>query len=271
VFAHVFGETDRAPRLKEDQIVQMMDRCKTCHEREHAAWRASGHSMSYADVFLNEQHNRTEQINSDCLRCHGMFFEGTVEDLVAPLSTQGSWKLIKEDVNDRPAIPCQACHLMHLQGVVLDRPDHAQPRRISYSRQPRLSMVGFYDRREKIHFEASLLPIPRLQEGDKPLPVADDADQRLCFQCHASTAFAPLGVGDDRTPRGVHAGLSCSACHASHSMDARHSCDHCHPSLSNCGLDVEKMDTTFRSPESRHNVHFVGCTDCHPAGAPKKK
>jgi hypothetical protein len=31
------------------------------------------------------------------------------------------------------------------------------------------------------------------------------------------------------------------------------------------------MDTTFRSRESRHNVHRVACVDCHPAGVPAKK
>jgi hypothetical protein len=41
--------------------------------------------------------------------------------------------------------------------------------------------------------------------------------------------------------------------------------------MSNCGLDVEKMDTTFRAAESKHNIHWVQCTDCHPKGVPKKK
>jgi hypothetical protein len=51
----------------------------------------------------------------------------------------------------------------------------------------------------------------------------------------------------------------------------RASCAACHPRLSNCGLDVEKMDTSFKSPESLHDIHRVACIDCHPAGVPKKK
>jgi len=39
------------------------------------------------------------------------------------------------------------------------------------------------------------------------------------------------------------------------------------PGLSNCGLEVEQMDTTFKSSTSRHNVHFVKCADCHPDGS----
>jgi hypothetical protein len=41
--------------------------------------------------------------------------------------------------------------------------------------------------------------------------------------------------------------------------------------LSNCGLDVETMDTTFKSIKSPYNVHFVKCIDCHTKGVPKKK
>jgi len=48
-------------------------------------------------------------------------------------------------------------------------------------------------------------------------------------------------------------------------------CTTCHPRLSNCGLDVEKMDTTYANPASKHNVHWVKCVDCHTHGVPKPK
>ena len=69
---------------------------------------------------------------------------------------------------------------------------------------------------------------------------------------------------------GVHEGISCEACHQKHGQDTRASCGTCHPKMSNCGRDVEKMDTTFVSKTSRHNIHFVKCADCHPKGVPKK-
>jgi len=50
----------------------------------------------------------------------------------------------------------------------------------------------------------------------------------------------------------------------------RASCASCHPRLSNCGLEVEKMDTTFQSSTSKHNIHFVKCADCHTKGVPKR-
>jgi hypothetical protein len=77
--------------------------------------------------------------------------------------------------------------------------------------------------------------------------------------------------GDDRTPVGVHEGLSCLACHGKHGQDTRASCASCHPRLSNCGLDVETMDTTFKSASSVHDVHRVACVDCHPKGIPKPR
>jgi hypothetical protein len=34
---------------------------------------------------------------------------------------------------------------------------------------------------------------------------------------------------------------------------------------------VEKMDTTFLSPKSAHNIHSAKCLDCHTKGVPKKR
>jgi hypothetical protein len=258
-------------RLSEAQVVEMVDRCKSCHEREFADWTASGHSARYSDIFLHVGHNQAEQLNADCLRCHGMFYEQTIEELVTPISITGPWRLLQADQGPRPVIPCLTCHEIHAQGSVAGRPDYANPRVIAADRQSRIPRISFYDRREKRHYPVEVLPTPRAFEGDRPLLVAPDPRQRICFQCHADVAFQKARVGDDRTPRGVHEGLSCFSCHGMHSLDARHSCSHCHPRLSNCGLDVEHMDTTFKSPESPHNVHFVTCIDCHPQGVPAKK
>ncbi len=258
-------------RLSGDQVVEMQARCKACHEREYAAWFSSGHSMRYADFLLNEEHNRTEQINADCLRCHGMFFEGRIEDLVQPISTKGPWKMVSTERAEQPAIPCLVCHEIHKTGEPAARPDYAKPKMAASKRPGKPFPVSFYDRNEARHFEAAVLPQPRSLPGSQDLVVSADLGQRVCVQCHANVANQTAGVGDDRTPRGVHEGLSCSSCHAAHSMDARASCRHCHPKMSNCGLDVEKMNTTYLDPESAQNIHFVACTDCHQAGVPEKK
>jgi hypothetical protein len=41
--------------------------------------------------------------------------------------------------------------------------------------------------------------------------------------------------------------------------------------MSHCGLNVEKMDTTFASALSKHNIHWVKCADCHVNGVPKMR
>ncbi|MGD0669994.1 MAG: hypothetical protein ABSB23_20845 [Bryobacteraceae bacterium] len=88
-----------------------------------------------------------------------------------------------------------------------------------------------------------------------------------------ATTFPPCrrGDGDDRTPVGIHEGISRLACHQGHGEQTRTSCGNCHPKMSNCGLDVEKMDTTFRSRTGRHNIHPFECLDCHIHGVPKRR
>jgi hypothetical protein len=113
--------------------------------------------------------------------------------------------------------------------------------------------------------------------------ISPDQRQALCYQCHAprqpeantveaANHYGPqIGSGDDRTPVGVHEGISCLACHAGHNESATASCKTCHPQMSHCGLDVEKMDTSFANAKSAHNIHWVRCTDCHQHGVPKLK
>src|SRR5215831_14398897 len=115
------------------------------------------------------------------------------------------------------------------------------------------------------------LPLPAMQTGGRPVKMSPDPRQGLCYQCHAPLASMEVASGDDRTGIGVHEGISCLACHLKHGQQARASCAACHPRLSNCGLDVDKMDTTFLNPASRHNVHSVKCADCHPNGVPRKR
>jgi hypothetical protein len=122
-----------------------------------------------------------------------------------------------------------------------------------------------------------------LYDGARAVKMNEDPRQAICYQCHASrmpdtgTAAAlhgwgpQIGSGDDRTPMGVHEGLSCISCHFGHNENTRASCKTCHSKMSNCGLDVEKMDTTYANAASTHNIHWVKCTDCHQHGVPKAK
>ena len=264
--------TDQLPVrvvLKDEHVDALVERCGQCHQAAYAEWKAGGHSMRYADVFLNAQQNESTLLNDDCVRCHGMFFDGgNVSTIVEPVSTEGPWKMAKADLGARPAIPCLACHQMHRGGEPARRPDYARPELIAELRKIEVYSLAFFDQRERIYRSDEELPSPAMKEGDRLIKMSPDPRQRLCYQCHAPEAGFQVKSGDDRSPIGVHEGISCQGCHRAHSQDARASCKTCHPRLSNCGLEVETMDTTFRSPGSANNIHFVKCADCHPRGVP---
>ena len=250
-------------RLSEEQLLEVMNNCEKCHTAEFADWTSGGHSIDYQHVFLNVKHNSTEQINFDCLRCHGMFFKGTVLDVVEPLNIKGPWKLKDDKRATMPTIPCMACHQIHQDGTPHNRPDYAGPKSIFYQKQDTGFVVGFYNRHEKEYVSITQLPSLSLKKGEQIVRVSDDPVMRNCIQCHAPNAMHQAGTSDDRTPRGVHEALSCMSCHELHSNNAKKSCKKCHPAISNCKLDVMKMNTSYADVNSKNNIHFVACSDCH--------
>jgi hypothetical protein len=191
-----------------------------------------------------------------------MHVEGGIRDVVTPVSTKGPWQLKDAAMSSHPAIPCISCHAVHRMGMPLIKPRQGEKFRPS---------LAFFDRRSREAIPVSDLPLPKMLDGVRPVSMSPDVRQALCYQCHAAEPSMQVRSGDDRTPIGVHEGLSCLACHDKHGQDARASCASCHPRLSNCGLDVEKMDTTFASKDSKHNIHFVKCADCHTKGVPPRK
>jgi len=264
IFSHLKSKPESENiRMTEAQYLETMERCVKCHQTEYAEWKSSGHSATYASIFLDEKHNKTEQLNFDCLRCHGMFYEKTINELVDPISTEGPWRLKDQVKAKQPVIPCMACHQIHSLGVPAKSPDYSNPNNIFYRRNLENNSVGFYSRHEKTHFHLSQLPTPVMLNGTDTVKSPDDPVYRLCVQCHAPSVWHQAGQGDDRTLMGVHEGLSCTACHERHSNNQRNSCLKCHPAISNCKLDVLTMNTTYSNPASPHNIHSVSCKDCH--------
>jgi hypothetical protein len=261
LIAHTRGNIPEQIRLKFVQVKEIVERCKSCHQQEFAEWSNGPHGAAYSKIFLDEKHNTKRMLMDDCLRCHGMFFDGGVSDLVAPVANKGPWKMVRKGMDAERTIPCLACHSIHTDGEPHTKTDLKRGMRPS---------LAFWDRRSGEHIRAAELPVPAVREGERLVKMSPDKRQALCYQCHAPWATGQAWSGDDRTPLAVHEGLSCLACHQRHGEDARASCANCHPRLSNCGLDVEKMDTSFANPKSRHNVHTVKCVDCHEKGVPKK-
>jgi Zn-finger nucleic acid-binding protein len=270
VFLHNSKTRPEDVRISEDQRLKMMQSCKGCHQAEYAKWNSGGHAMNYSEVFLNPAHNKAETVYDDCLRCHGMFYDrGTVADIVEPLDTAGPWKLKDAHLAGRPSIPCFACHQVHQPGEPGKRQDLERPDGLHYSRTKQ-TLISFYYRRSNMYFPVPSLASTEITYRSVPVKVSTDPGQRLCLQCHSPNAFNMAGTSDDRTPRGVHEGIGCLACHDPHSNSSAASCKNCHPAISNCKLDVEKMNTTYIDQSSRNNIHFVACTDCHMNGRPAK-
>ncbi len=279
VRAHLSGKTPEMIRLREVDVRSMMSSCQRCHQHEYASWHAGPHSATYGDIFTNSAHNRKRRLMDDCFRCHGMYFDGSMRDLLQPQDIRGPWRLTRPELANEPTIPCQSCHWIHREGPAQSKPDARAPQTTPVIRDS----LAFFDRREEMHFRTISLMLPQVYDGARLLMVSPDPRQGLCYQCHAprqpeteSIAAknhwgSQAGSGDDRTPKGVHEGLSCLACHGGHNEDARASCATCHPAMSHCGIAVEKMDTSFSNTKSAHNIHWVKCTDCHQHGVPKTK
>ena len=263
---HVKDDVPEQPHIGTKDIDALVDRCKTCHQQQYAEWKAGPHSATYARIFTNADHNKKRKLMDDCFRCHGMHFEGSMRDMVQPVDTKGPWKIAAKDMENKPAIPCMACHSIHHTGQPSMKPEQRDGRKQATMK----STVALFDRRSRSSVPAALLPIPMMFDGH-PVKTSPDQRQGLCYQCHAPLAGNTVGSGDDRTPTGVHEGLSCFVCHQGHQQNTRASCSTCHPRLSNCGIDVEKMDTTFANTKSAHNIHTVKCADCHPKGVPQRK
>ena len=87
------GFADRV-RLGVCDIPQLMERCRGCHRQEFAQWQSGVHSATYKRLFVDAPHNQKRLLNDDCLRCHGMHFEGGIRELVTPVDTKGPWHLL---------------------------------------------------------------------------------------------------------------------------------------------------------------------------------
>jgi len=305
---HLRGAVPERILLAGAALDRVVGRCGSCHRTEHAGWQAGPHGKAFATFFLNEVRNRDELLIDDCLRCHGAHFQGGIGDLVQPLDTKGPWRLVRPEMAGRPAMPCTACHRIHgpeevagagtgvaAAGTPSALPTAAPPAGSTPAAAPAPPVptassrpaapdfgsaareavhkpsLAFFDRRGLRHVPVGDLRIPEMREGARAVLLSPDRRQALCYQCHGPDETRQVRSGTDRTPTGVHEGLSCLACHRVHGMTTRTSCASCHPRLSNCGLDVEAMDTTFLAKSSKHDIHTVKCADCHPGGVPERK
>lgn len=203
--------------------------CKSCHAEEHKRWATTLHAANAAAVLTNEKHNNTELLTDDCLFCHAPFQAGEYN---VSSFVQPIDQVGPWEINPENADKWEAikCETCH-------EPTSTSPLKLAF-------------------FDAV--------EGDY-VPVKDSTE--LCEKCHKP------GTDDGHNLEGsVHEGLQCVTCHfvkgAEMSLDARQSCAQCHPKVNPKHPDVTKLDTTLISLDSKNDIHFVTCNNCHPNGLP---
>lgn len=265
VFGHLKKEEKKkVPGLDEEGVMEVMKACTACHQDEYRSWSAGGHSATYSDIFLNEKHNAMERPYPDCFRCHGMYYDGSISDLVQPISTSGPWSLNDPNKAQQPVIPCLACHGIHMENETLSHPGTMDdPAGTFYEREPRNQYTSLYLRSDRMQLRSDLLRKPDIYLEGEAVLVSDDPVQRICMQCHAPNWAHEAGTEDDRTPTGVHEGISCLACHSDHSNNPAGACTTCHPAVTSCNVDVMELNTSYKSRNSPNNIHSMKCVDCH--------
>ncbi len=231
---HFLGEIPDRIHLRPRDVNAVTRRCESCHQQEYQEWTSGGHSATYASIFLRPGHNHARQLMDDCLRCHGMHQHGDISSVVTPVSTQGPWQLVEVSA-DAPAIPCLTCHAVHLDASEAKAGFFRQVATDTESGNVKMRpSLGFYDRRSQQHIPARFLPVPAMQQGSQPVPVADTPQNALCYQCHAPYANLQAGTNDDKTPLGRYEGMACLDCHERHTLKSRYTCAEFHRNPNAC-------------------------------------
>jgi hypothetical protein len=252
VWEHFTGNTHSDDvHLNERQTLDVMESCIECHRSEHAGWLAGGHAVTYDEIFADSLHNASEKPYPGCLRCHGMFYDGTIDDLMELTGDDpAGWHIRDAEQGGRYAITCMACHQIHTPNPVYER-YVSMTDSVSRAERSRNPVTAFYVRSDKIHLRSDMLQrIEMLDRDGNPLRgTAADPVTMLCMQCHSPDSQHHAGSRDDRTVTGVHAGLSCIVCHKPHSGDTRSSCIECHSDLTE-----QQIEDVFAAPHEYRAV-----------------
>lgn len=218
--------------LTEKQSLALANRCAECHQAEQASWMSGAHSTTYKDIFMDVEHNKMERPYWDCFRCHGMFYDGDIDDLMAMEGGPEDWHIKDASQMDKPAITCLACHQVH----------HEQPRGMNYkdmdeasrgalAQKAKYPPTALYMRADKRHMPADKLLKEQIFAGDSLVAEIKDANTLLCMQCHAPGTNHQLGSEDDKTTIGDFKDMSCITCHDPHSNQLKTSHRNVHKKL----------------------------------------
>jgi hypothetical protein len=135
---HLSGDVPEQLRIRQSDVERLVNACRACHQQQFADWRSGPHASTYKRILLDTKHNAKTPVREDCLRCHGMLFDGSVREAQARAAG---------DLANAPAMPCLSCHSMHARG----EPGAKTRMRAS---------LALWDRRDMKHIGAVQLPIP---------------------------------------------------------------------------------------------------------------
>lgn len=89
--------------------------CASCHATEQGQWASAQdlHALPVAAVLTNPDHNSTELLNGDCIKCHSTFqYKLGIDHFVTPIdmtgSPAGTWTA--KNAKDWQATKCEVCH-----------------------------------------------------------------------------------------------------------------------------------------------------------------
>jgi hypothetical protein len=203
--------------------------CAACHTEEHKRWSTTLHAADPADVLLNEEHNTQELLTDECLTCHTPFQAGRFHI--------GDFVQPLDQTGPWKLVEANQKEWQAIRCEVCHDPTSTAPKKLA-----------FHD--------------PNTQTY---VPVVGST--ALCEKCHQP------GTDDSRDLKGsVHEGVQCATCHfvkgSEVSLDPHEACAECHPNVNPSHPNVTTLDTTFKSPDSQNNIHFVMCNTCHPQGTP---
>jgi hypothetical protein len=203
--------------------------CKSCHTQEHQRWSTTLHAADAAAVLTNEKHNTEELLTDECITCHAPFQAAKFKIGDFVQPIDQKGPWKVVDQNVK-AWEAIKCETCH-------NPTSKEPKKLA-----------FYDPAKQAY-------------------VAVNHSTELCEKCHQP------GTDDSRDLKGsVHEGMQCATCHfqkgTEMSLDPKQSCKQCHPSVNPKHPDVTQLETTFKSPDSKNDIHFVSCSTCHPKGTP---
>ena len=161
-------------RLGARDIPRLMERCRSATGRSSRSGNRAAHSATYERLFLDAKHNQKRLLMDDCLRCHGMHFEGGIRDLVAPVDTKGPWRLLRPELAEPardpvPELPSGAsrgrdcCHEA--------RRGKSTPAQSAAKQELSRPSVALFDRREQRHFSVDLLPLPAMRDGARAVKI----------------------------------------------------------------------------------------------------